>query len=499
MDQNFAAVRAAPRVTCCDRDACSLRPGLMGGRRKHAGEQSAGERLAAWFVDQTAGPWTSGRVIRAQRAEEHVSCCRRSIIERAAHSCLPTRHAFERALVRARRQRGPGRARAIRRWAEGGRMTPAHLTGTCTKCCPVDPSWRRTASDTFRDMHVDATQERTAETTSRIGTGSRSHARSRSPDAPTPTAAVLRTSAEVAPARELLQRASKDDHLGRLLALSCRERVSRRPILQRSVLSFESEVNTGPSPAQNVKDVLLQNSTRLKDSSHTIAYNVEQKMKAPKRKTIEQPTTIRAVLESGRQTPADRGSRQQVVGHIGSDEFYIRRGVLSESFEGGHLIPHAVFDRDDDEAEMAGAFDNLVPMSRSLNVGDTGWADIEKQIASKLRTMDADDELEVTVSVEGEDTYRVTLGELAGRFDLTLKNPSVNQWREVELFAWIPKRLKPVAINLQTGSDLELDDVRENPLRRGHARISTGAGLLKRLDKMGVPISKSLREDLENL
>lgn len=173
--------------------------------------------------------------------------------------------------------------------------------------------------------------------------------------------------------------------------------------------------------------------------------------------------------------------------------------MLSESFEGGHLIPHAAFDRDDDEAEMAGAFDNLVPMSRSLNVGDTGWADIEKEIASKLAIMDDDDELEVTVSVEGEDTYTVTLGELAGRFGLTLKNPGVNGWKEIELFAWIPKRLKPAAINMQTGSDLELDDVRENPLRRGHARISTGAGLLKRLDKMGVPISKSLREDLQNL
>jgi hypothetical protein len=270
-------------------------------------------------------------------------------------------------------------------------------------------------------------------------------------------------------------------------------------MLQRSVLSFESEVTTGPSPAQNVKDVLLQNSSRIKEDSHTIAHNVEHKLKAPKRKTIEQPTTIRAVLEPGRHNPADRGSRQQVVGHIGTDEFYIRRGLESESFEGGHLIPHAIFDRDDDEAEMAGAFDNLVPMSRSLNVGNTGWADIEKQIATKLAVMDSDDELEVTVAIEGEDTYTVTLGELAGRFGLTVRKPAANNWREIELFAWIPKRLKPVAINLQTGSDLELDDVRENPLRRGHRRISTGTGLLKQLDKMGVPISKSLREDLATL
>ena len=371
------------------------------------------------------------------------------------------------------------------------------LGARCTKCCPMT-LFAANSQRYVRDMQMDVTQA-AAEMTSSIEPRSRSQTRPRSPEAPAPPTAVARRSDEVASARDLLRFTSADDHLGGLLARSCRERTCRRPILQRFVTSFESEVNTGPSPAQNVKEELVKHSQRFKEDTQTIEYNVEQRMKAPKRKNIEQPTTIRAVLERGRGNAADRGWRQQVVGHIGTDEFYIRRGVSSESFEGGHLIPHAAFDRDDDEAEMAGAFDNLVPMSRSLNVGNTGWADIEKQIAKKLEDMDADDELEVTVSVEAENTYTVTLGELAGRFGLTLHKPGANSGREIELFAWIPKRLKPVAINMQTGSDLELEDVRENPLRRGHARISTGAGLLKRLDKMGVPISKSLREDLENL
>lgn len=97
--------------------------------------------------------------------------------------------------------------------------------------------------------------------------------------------------------------------------------------------------------------------------------------------TADMPTQVVATTKNG--TPNGRGngtSHTTKIGQIGRDEYLLKRGVdQSEAFEGGHLFGKSLWDANDADVGHMNRYENLVPMSRGLNIYSYA-GDIENQM-----------------------------------------------------------------------------------------------------------------------
>jgi hypothetical protein len=267
-------------------------------------------------------------------------------------------------------------------------------------------------------------------------------------------------------------------------------------VLQRSVTDFEVDsVQYGP-PGIDILETI--DDSDFTQTTKQISNKVRTSLNDPLVKTLSVPERVTALLEQspkGVSHPA-RGSRSRNIGLIGRDEFRLKTGS-SENFEGGHIIPHALWDDDDNDVDFAGSYVNLVPMSRTLNV--MAWAGKEVEIKDKLASIDAGDQLEVVIDI-GHQEYSLTNQESANRFDLNVKigrDPNKSNW----LYGW---NLTSASVNwthIETGSDMELSDVEENNLRNTHAEIEDAEELIKQLKESGfwMRMSGILKQQLESL
>src|SRR5262245_27411482 len=124
--------------------------------------------------------------------------------------------------------------------------------------------------------------------------------------------------------------------------------------LQRYVDEFDAEFARMPTPAQDLKETLLKNSEQFEDPDEDIEAAVDGSPLTQRgTEDIEKPESVTATLRAGKNRSPKRDDLSATVGWIGHDEFWIKRGV-KETFEGGHVIPHALFDEDDEAADMAG-------------------------------------------------------------------------------------------------------------------------------------------------
>ncbi len=239
--------------------------------------------------------------------------------------------------------------------------------------------------------------------------------------------------------------------------------------VQLRVNKFEAEVEKYDSPGEDILKSL--ETANFIETKKEIREKVQDTLNVFE-KSVNVPEKVTAVMEHGGQPPTRKGTESQTIGRIGRDEFWLRTGGLLESFEGGHLIPHALWDEDDAEVERADSYDNLVPMSRTMNIMD--WADREKKFKEKLKDIPSDDRLKVTIEVK-HNAYRLTLDQIATKFALRL-NPGVNKSDTVLLYGWLPVDASPKWEHLETGSEKEMSEAEETVLRATAPKIRTVEG-----------------------
>lgn len=237
----------------------------------------------------------------------------------------------------------------------------------------------------------------------------------------------------------------------------------RRSVTHFNVIASE----TYDPPAADVINVLADDhGDDIVEDEPTITHRVTDRLNNPRVRPIAVPTELSVDLNNEEPgTHPARSSKQQVVGQMGADEFFIRTGTRS-AIEGGHLIAHEFWDTADPEVHMAGDYLNLIPMSRTMNVTE-GWKTTEDQLKQKYADLYERKYLEATrVSIDidrSEPTYVMTLDALAQRFGLHL-DAGADPDEEVQLFRWFPARISASYKNFDTGSDDEYDDAEENVL-----------------------------------
>jgi Domain of unknown function (DUF4157) len=257
--------------------------------------------------------------------------------------------------------------------------------------------------------------------------------------------------------------------------------------VRRSILKFKvkDKEKYDPPATDVINELTGDHSDDFTNSDASITKHVKERLNNPIVGAIDVPTSLEVKMDNNpRNDSPSRSNRQQTIGQIGVDEFFIRTGRV-EVFEGGHLIGHQFFDKNDKAADMAGSYLNLVPMSRTMNVSALeGWGKKEKIIADKVADLTQRKYLEkfvITIDMDRATSYTITLGELANRFGLTL-DKKADPGETVKLYNWVPKSISAAYNNLDTMSEDEWSDAEENQLRNFHAPpISTRAELIAEL------------------
>lgn len=268
-------------------------------------------------------------------------------------------------------------------------------------------------------------------------------------------------------------------------------------VLQRSVTDFRYDSAEYDPPGTDILETI--DDADFTQTTKQISNKVRTYLNDPLVKTLSVPERVVATLEQspkGASHPERQGSRSRNIGLIGRDEFWLKTGLI-ENFEGGHIIPHSLWDDDDSDVEYAGSYVNLVPMSRTLNVMD--WAGKEGEIKNKLASIDSGDQLEVDINI-GHQNYSLTNQEIANRFGLNVKFGR-DPHKSNLLYGW---NLTNASVNwshIETGSELDLSDVEENNLRNTFAEIDDAEELIAQLKQSGfwMRMSETLKQQLESL
>ena len=268
-------------------------------------------------------------------------------------------------------------------------------------------------------------------------------------------------------------------------------------LVQRSVTYFDVDSVDYDPPGTDILETI--DDADFTQTRKQISNNVRTFLHDPLVKTLSVPERVTATLEQsakGAAHPDRQGSRSRNIGLIGRDEFRLKTGE-DENFEGGHIIPHSLWDDDDNDVELAGSYVNLVPMSRTLNVID--WCGKEDAIKEKLASIDDGDQLEVAIDICHQD-YSLTNQQIAERFNLNIAfghDPN----KANRLSGWNLTNASVSWTHVETGSDMELSDVEENNLRNTHAEIEDVGELIKNLKSSSfwMRMSETLKEQLQTL
>lgn len=168
-----------------------------------------------------------------------------------------------------------------------------------------------------------------------------------------------------------------------------------------------------------------------------------ERYRNPLKRALHYPIGIHGNIRKvdGESPPARTGNQTRNVGKMGIDEFALRTGGTFEIFEGGHLVPNELWASD--QAEVSRSYANLVPMSRTLNVGGVGntWRNVERELLSKYTALANGGAYEFKIQV-GHQDYQLTLGQISDALEVPLKEESEPDTDAVRSFGWIPTEIK---------------------------------------------------------
>lgn len=271
--------------------------------------------------------------------------------------------------------------------------------------------------------------------------------------------------------------------------------LARAAALQRRVVAFDADMDRITPPATDLVEELTRRRRYVTAPNSTVAGEVQRRLHNPLKRARDVPSYVTAILEPGVRKSVERTGKSSNIGQMGQDEFYIVRGI-HETFEGGHLIPHALFDVGDPVASRAGDYPNLVPMSRNTNV--VSWARKEERIRQELGRLRPNQQLKVEVPIAYTD-YEVTLRDIGTRFGLTI-DPRHEEDR-VELHGWIPDRIGPAKLtDVRRQTHVLTSPAKENRLRaRRPDPVDSGRAAVEAFDDLGVALDRDFRPKLERL
>lgn len=274
--------------------------------------------------------------------------------------------------------------------------------------------------------------------------------------------------------------------------------------IQRRVVDFNSTTEHIKPPgsaileAIDLDDFSDKQDVKSKLQGKDILYN-------PRKNKIKRPTRIKAEIRSDTKMArklSNRGSFQSVIGNIGTDEFFIRTGNKSESFEGGHLVSHALWKEDSGAiTDPANSYENLVPMSRTFNVNK--WKPRENEAAELYENLTGGETLRWDIDIPTT-TYHISQNALAKYLNLDLKTKAKAVEKQIGPIAtWSPEEINSELQVEKTRSGRVVDSIihsptKDNPIRR-ISKISNALTLVNTLRDKGIwyYIDKQLRTKIK--
>jgi hypothetical protein len=237
------------------------------------------------------------------------------------------------------------------------------------------------------------------------------------------------------------------------------------PPVQRQVRNVNWNTNNVEVPGQQILSN-FGNITEINVNQPTLTNKVTGKFKYIG--TADQVVDVVGTTKAGRPNGNGAGtSHTAKIGQIGRDEFLLKRGVdQSEAFEGGHLIGKALWDANDADVGSMNKSENLVPMSRGLNIYD--YADQIEEAMGKNAWR------RWTIAPV-RSAYKVPEKHLAELLGLPLKNGMTGD-NQLDFTAWIPDR-----VTAQQGGVVKVAP--ENPLLSPFVQVDDGPGLVQLLQQ----------------
>jgi hypothetical protein len=270
--------------------------------------------------------------------------------------------------------------------------------------------------------------------------------------------------------------------------------ISDSPPIQRQVTKFSAVTSDRIPPAADLINSLDYD--KFNDDEDDVVDKIQDATRNPKKTVTKTPTKIKASIAPntfGHKALARATYKSGVVGKIGTDDYFLSSGV-KEVFEGGHLIPHELWSDKDKQRSLADDYVNLVPMSRTMNVGDNShtWRTQEKAM---LEHYEQGNSFSVTVDIDSpvarEFTYE-RIGEVFGVSVAAGEEDSI-----VQVYNWLPK-----SVTLTGDKSTNFDEqAYENEIYNVHDPITDGAALVAALKQTAIwsRCDENLQNELEKL
>jgi hypothetical protein len=186
---------------------------------------------------------------------------------------------------------------------------------------------------------------------------------------------------------------------------------SSEPI-QRKVTNYKlSSKSTIITPQDQLKAKL--DKTKFTENATTVDSNIGLYTNISGSVPIANNVKATIKTSHGETHPDRSGTAQNHLGLIGKDEFFIRTGE-GHAFEGGHVVPLSAWGANDTKVASANAYENIVPMSRTVNVGS--WAVAEGEMKDGIKR-------DWEIGIHRQD-YAVPYGAIAENFSLHLGSAS---------------------------------------------------------------------------
>jgi hypothetical protein len=267
--------------------------------------------------------------------------------------------------------------------------------------------------------------------------------------------------------------------------------VSNTAPIQRRVTKFEATTSSRIPPMEDLIGKLDYLS--FAETKEEIQDSIMSESRSSRRGWTDTPVSIEADISRRKGSKLKRtGTASRTVGKIGADDYFLRTGT-HETFEGGHLIPHELWARGDEDSADADDYVNLVPMSRTMNVGDgsNSWRTQEKKMIGLWKKRH---NLRVRISVTSPELHEMTYKRIAEIFDLTVVNNNNN--KTVRICNWLPE-----AIELEELSGKFWGNAFENETVSVHGAIEDGGDLVEALKQTPIwsRCNSDMRGKLEGL
>lgn len=264
--------------------------------------------------------------------------------------------------------------------------------------------------------------------------------------------------------------------------------------IQRKVTLFSATTSSRLPPIADLLKIIDYD--KFDEDEDDVYDHIIDSTNNPKKTLTVTPKQIKASVSPngfGNKPLARTTYKSGVVGKIGADNYFLH-SAIHEVFEGGHLIPHELWSDGDPQKNSADDYVNLVPMSRTMNVGrnEHSWRDQEKKM---LDYYEKGNSFKVTVDVNSPIAHEFTYDQLGRVFNLDVVDGEENE--TVNVYNWLPEK-----VDIAEDKNLfTFTTAYENQIYDVHGKIMDGAALIAVLKQTPIweRCDSSLQEELEDI